>query len=103
MIKTITPPLRNNFLSESYRIAASYLPLTKKIRPLTHWRFAYTEMMKKIFGYDIYIFIHLPALYINAFVHPESQRTEQTFLKLILSRQTYQCNHFEESNSFLKK
>lgn len=32
------------------------------------------EILKKIFGDDIYLFIHLPALFINALVHPQSLR-----------------------------
>ena len=45
---------------------------------------------KKIFGEDIYIFIHLPALYLIAFLFPIVSNREGTkILELKLNRQIF--------------
>ena len=77
----------------------NYLPLTKKMRPLTNSHFIYTKMLKNIFGDDIYIFIHLPALYTNALSSYESLGKGRKILELILYRHTY-CNYLFNEKIF---
>jgi len=51
------------------------------------------EILIKIFGDDIYLFIHLPALYLNAILFPHvPDREGIKFLELKLNRQI--CNPF---------
>ena len=48
------------------------------------------EILKKIFGDDIYLFIHLPALYLIAFLNPQVPNREGTkILELKLNCQIF--------------
>ncbi len=48
------------------------------------------EILKNIFGDDIYLFIHLPALYLNALLNPPIPNREgKFFLELKLNRQIF--------------
>ena len=76
------------------------LPLTKKIRPLTDSRSTSMKKVKKIFGEDIYIFIHLPALYLNAFLfHFVPNREGTKLLELKLNRQIFNPRLFNSRYS----
>ncbi len=51
---------------------------------------AIAQGVKKIFGDDIYLFIHLPALYLIAFLKPQIPNREGTkILELKLNRQIF--------------
>lgn len=53
------------------------------------WRVS-RQGAKKIFGDDIYLFIHLPALYLTAILFPHVPDREGTnFLELKLNRQIF--------------
>jgi len=53
------------------------------------------EILKKIFGDDIYLFIHLPALYLIAFLNPRVPNREGTkILELKLNRQIFNLRLF---------
>ena len=48
------------------------------------------EILKNIFGDDIYLFIHLPALYLNTLLNPPIPNREgKIFLELKLNRQIF--------------
>lgn len=48
------------------------------------------KILKNIFGDDIYLFIHLPALYLIAFLNPHIPNREGTkILELKLNRQIF--------------
>ena len=84
------------FVCES--INAAPMENSKEILMSAKWR-ASRQGAKKIFGGEIYLFIHLPALYLIAFLNLQVSNREGTkFLELKSNRQIFNQRLFNSRN-----